>query len=317
MDLEIKQRQMSVMDVLLSDRAFMAAEALASSDLVPKSYRGRPSDVLVAMAWGHGIGLNPLQALKSISVINGTPALWGDAITAICRAHRIDVKESITGDVATCTVIRPGQEPVTRYFSVEDAKRAGLWSKNTWAQYPQRMLAARARGFAVRDACADLLMGFITIEEAEDYPNGTETAPKADTLPQLPAPTRSEILDAVLRQTAPAPAHPAHVQGLIAACRAGRWQKEQIAAMLKANGYSGVASVPPEDAQRISEILSDGYDVWAKQPAPMTSNEADWLAIFVDGGWSSEEALKAIRSQDPKSSDYAQVLQNMAEGGQK
>jgi hypothetical protein len=51
-----------------------------------------------------------------------------------------------------------------------DAKRAGLLGKaGPWAQYPARMLALRARGFALRNAFADALRGLITAEEAQDY----------------------------------------------------------------------------------------------------------------------------------------------------
>jgi hypothetical protein len=73
--------------------------------------------------------------------------------------------------VATCTAIRVGAEPVVRSFSVEDAKKAGLWGKaGPWQQYPKRMLQMRARGFAVRDAFPDVLRGLITAEEAADIP---------------------------------------------------------------------------------------------------------------------------------------------------
>jgi hypothetical protein len=52
-----------------------------------------------------------------------------------------------------------------------DAKRAGLAGKSgPWSQYPERMLALRARGFALRNAFADALRGLITAEEAQDYP---------------------------------------------------------------------------------------------------------------------------------------------------
>jgi hypothetical protein len=46
------------------------------------------------------------------------------------------------------------------------------------------MMAMRARGFALRDAFADVLKGLITAEEAQDYP--TEQAPR-DITPAKPA----------------------------------------------------------------------------------------------------------------------------------
>ena len=53
-------------------------------------------------------------------------------------------------------------------FSVQDAKRAGLWGKMSasgkptpWVLYPDRMLLFRARGFNLRDNFGDVLKGSI------------------------------------------------------------------------------------------------------------------------------------------------------------
>jgi hypothetical protein len=74
--------------------------------------------------------------------------------------------------VAVCVAKRKGRKPVTARFSVEDAKRAGLWGKQgPWSAYPKRMMQMRARGFALRDAFPDVLKGMITAEEAQDYPS--------------------------------------------------------------------------------------------------------------------------------------------------
>jgi len=71
-------------------------------------------------------------------------------------------------------------------FSVEDAKRAGLWGKQgPWQAYPKRMLQMRARGFALRDAYPDVLKGLISTEEAQDYPEETKRQAK-DITPRNP-----------------------------------------------------------------------------------------------------------------------------------
>lgn len=151
---------------------------LSRSQMVPKNYQNKPEDVLVAVQWGYEIGLAPLQALQNISVINGKPSVYGDAAMALVQASPVceDVQESIEGDgtsnpVAICRVKRRGRSEVVSKYSVEDAKRAGLWGKQgPWSQYPKRMLQMRARGFALRDAFPDVLKGLITAEEAQDMP---------------------------------------------------------------------------------------------------------------------------------------------------
>lgn len=171
------------------------AEELASSSLVPKAYTGKPLDVLVAMQWGAEIGLAPMQALQNIAVINGKPSVYGDAAMALVQASPSceGIEEFFEGTdgtgnyTAVCIAHRKGRKPVTARFSVEDAKRAGLWGKQgPWTQYPKRMLQMRARGFALRDAFPDALKGLITVEEAQDFPDEAKPRPPKDVTP-LPA----------------------------------------------------------------------------------------------------------------------------------
>jgi hypothetical protein len=169
------------------------ASELANSNLVPKNYAGKPLDILVAIQWGTEIGLAPMQALQNISVINGKPSVYGDAAMALVQAHPAceGVEEffedaGTPNPVAVCIAHRRGRKPVTARFSVEDAKRAGLWNKQgPWTSYPKRMLQMRARGFALRDAFPDALKGLITTEEAADYPSDAKPAEVKD-IPRNP-----------------------------------------------------------------------------------------------------------------------------------
>ena len=173
------------------------AKMLAQSGMVPSNFKGKPQDCLVAMQWGFEVGLQPMQALQNIAVINGKPSIWGDAALALVRSHPDckGVEEKLEGEGdemrAVCTVMRAHGEMIEktiRYFSVANAKTARLWGKQgPWTQYPERMLAQRARGFALRDACPDALKGIITREEAEDIP----TKPKNIT----PEPPKNQLDD--------------------------------------------------------------------------------------------------------------------------
>jgi len=154
------------------------AHMLAGSAIIPKQFQNKPQDILVAVQMGLEVGLKPLQALKNIAVINGTPTIWGDAAIAIVRKSPLceSIVETIDyrkiGDrdilVATCTVKRRGEEPQTRIFDQIDAETAKLWGRNVWASYPKRMLQMRARGFALRDVFPDVLGGLDIAEEQQD-----------------------------------------------------------------------------------------------------------------------------------------------------
>jgi hypothetical protein len=172
------------------DEGWRLAQMMAKSDLVPKSFRGHPEDVLVAIQLGTEIGFAPMQALQSIAVINGRPSVWGDGFlalimgSALYRDHdeyyEVDGArvEGLTADAlkkdttaAVCTFWRRGKpEPVTRRFTVGQAKKAQLFDKRDtpWITYPDRMLLMRARSWAGRDCFPDLLRGIRTAEEALD-----------------------------------------------------------------------------------------------------------------------------------------------------
>ena len=172
--------------------AMTFSDMLANSSMVPRAYQGKPQDILVCVQWGMEMGLAPMQALQNIAVINGKPSVYGDAAMALVQASPVceDVEEFFEGEgtpnpVAVCVAKRKGRKPVTARFSVEDAKRAGLWAKQgPWSAYPKRMLQMRARGFALRDAFPDVLKGMITVEEAQDYPE--EAKPRQVAKPANP-----------------------------------------------------------------------------------------------------------------------------------
>jgi hypothetical protein len=173
------------------DEAMQMAEMLAQSDIVPKEFKGKSGNVLVAIQWGMEIGLPPLQALQNIAVISGRPSLWGDAVLALVRGSgKLEyIKESVEDGVATCVVKRKGEPEHIVTFSEDDAKKAGLWGKTgPWQQYPTRMLKMRARAFALRDVFPDVLKGVAIAEEVID----AEVVETEKAAPQAKAPKKEE-----------------------------------------------------------------------------------------------------------------------------
>ncbi len=176
------------------EQALTFADYLADSDLVPKDFKGRPGNCLIAMQWGAELGLKPLQAMQNLAIINGRPSLWGDAVIALVRASPLCefVLESDDGDTATCRVKRRGEPEQSRTFSTADAKTAGLLGKaGPWTQYPKRMRQMRARAFALRDVFPDVLRGLPVAEELMDMPTERHMGPvdevKPAEKPALPA----------------------------------------------------------------------------------------------------------------------------------
>jgi hypothetical protein len=164
------------------EQALTFANYLAESEMVPKNFRGKPGDCLIAMQWGYDVGLKPLQALQNIAVINGKPGLYGDAGKAVLLAAGCIIEEDDIAIVeknarGRCKITRPGRPPTERTYSLENAKTAGLWNKEgPWRTAPWRQMAWRAFWFAARDAAADLLKGLPGAEEVLDIPAAGEKA---------------------------------------------------------------------------------------------------------------------------------------------
>jgi hypothetical protein len=159
--------------------AMAFADILAKSTIVPKEFLGNPGNILVAIQWGLELGLQPLQAMQNIAVINGRPALWGDAVIALVRGSPLCeyVYEEDDGHTATCRVKRRGENEQVRIYTMDDAKTAGLIGKaGPWTQHPKRMRQMRARAFALRDVFPDVLRGMPVAEELQDMPKEREAS---------------------------------------------------------------------------------------------------------------------------------------------
>lgn len=177
------------------DDAMAYCAMIVKSKLAPSNF-DTVEKVFVAIQLGHELGLSPMQSLASVAVVNGRPSLYGDALPALvnasgkCEYTRERMEGTGDDTTAICETKRKDQsEPVVRRFGIAAAKRAGLWGKSgPWTQYPQRMLAMRARAWAFRDAYADVMRGIAVAEDVQDVP--------ARTVVHQPAATDAFLLEA-------------------------------------------------------------------------------------------------------------------------
>lgn len=149
---------------------------MSKSAIVPKDLVGKPENCAIAIMFGMELGLSVSQSVSSIMIINGRPSLWGDAVLAlVIDSGLCELLDEDTPDKALAQgfgqikVKRVGGLVKTYKFSMEDAKRANLHTKDPWKNYPGRMLQMRARSWALRDNFPDVLKGMMIREEAEDY----------------------------------------------------------------------------------------------------------------------------------------------------
>lgn len=180
----------------LQERAAYIAR-IAPSTILPTAYRGNAANAFVAAETGAALGLEPLQALASIAVINGRATLSSDLMAAVIRraGHTLRIVENSPESV-TATLIRADDK--TFKFEVtwdkDKATKAGLWGqRGPWSQYPTQMLRAHAITEVARQGASEALMGMIY--SPEDFgATMTETG---------------EVIEAEVIDDAPAPAKPA------------------------------------------------------------------------------------------------------------
>ena len=172
-DLAINQNSSFNLSPRSLTEAMEYAKIIANTDLVPKDYKGKAGNVLIAVQMGAEVGLPPMAALQNIAVINGRPCLWGDALMAVCVSSPLCeyVNEEFDEEtmISTCRVKRKNHKEHIQVFSLQDAEQAGLMSKpGPWRQYTKRMLQLRARTYALRNKFPDLLKGIHSAEEQQD-----------------------------------------------------------------------------------------------------------------------------------------------------
>lgn len=194
------------------DDAYRFAKYVVESQMAP-SFKTAEA-VLVALQFGAEAGLSPMASLRSVVVIKGRPGWETKAALAIVRQSGqlafYDERIEGQGDAMAGVVEleRVGCPRKIERFTVAQAKQAGLWGRKgrdgeptPWVTYPERMLKARARGFALGDNFGDVLLNLRTREELEDMPDERTvgerdvTPAPARVAPPGPDPLLAEVLE--------------------------------------------------------------------------------------------------------------------------
>lgn len=188
------------------EAAKIYAQSLLDSHLLPAHFyeknkegdkwnidykKGNTEAVLYVIQNGLDLGFSITQALRYCIPIKGTMAIKGDGAKGLIFSKDIietwdEWDEASDGNYTYHIKVKRKDNGVEmeRSFSFNDAKMAGLWITKDklegsegwrfrnlpWHTYPARMCMYRALGFLVRDLFSEVMSGFITVEEAFDYP---------------------------------------------------------------------------------------------------------------------------------------------------
>jgi len=159
------------------DDAFRIAKAVFMSGFSPlKTVEAN----FIAIQLGAEIGLPPMAAVQSIYAVNNRPGMMVANALAIVESSGAlaDIEEKIEGQgdarKAVCKITRKGRQPYTVEYSMADARKAELTGKDNWKKFPDRMLKARALGYALQDRFKDKLMGIGIVEVMHDITSEVE-----------------------------------------------------------------------------------------------------------------------------------------------
>lgn len=167
-----------------TDDLWRLARQLLIGRGVPKNYT-TVEQVIAGWNFAASLKLAPQVALRNIAVIEGTPSLFGDLPLGLCqRTGELDFFDEFIVDAkyekisfenknlnaepfaGICIAQRKGKEKKSYSFSVDDAKKAGLWGKTSssgklmpWSAYPKVMLCRRSRAMMIKTDFADVLSG--------------------------------------------------------------------------------------------------------------------------------------------------------------
>jgi hypothetical protein len=141
-------------------QAYLVAESIAKTSFAG-ALRGKPDEITAAILAGQELGLKPMTTLKSIDVIQGTPALRAHAMRGLIQSHGHEIELVESSD--THCVMRGRRKGAETWQTVEwdipRAQRLGLLGKDQWKKQPKTMLIARATGEICRLIASDALHG--------------------------------------------------------------------------------------------------------------------------------------------------------------
>ena len=187
-------------------QAHLVATSLAATSFVPQAMKGKASEITGAILTGAEMGLQPMASIRSINIIQGTPALSALALRGLVqsRGHELWVESSSESRVVICGK-RKGSEQVQKsVWTIDRAKRLGLTSRDNWMKQPEAMLVARATSEVCRLVAADVLLGLpYSVEELAD-----ENAAKAPKSRAKRAPVEPDAPELAAPADEPAEAEP-------------------------------------------------------------------------------------------------------------
>ncbi len=182
---EIVKRQDTAVAIPSAQNLRMLAQDLLNSGLFPniKNVAG----AITVIEYGKELGIPPVAALQTMSIVNGRLCLEAKAIMAVFQNHggKIKILERSKA-VARIELSKEGQEPYTHEYTMEQAKTEKLAGKDNWIKMPETMLFWRVVATGIRLFDPGAIFGLYSKEEMYDLSSNRQEPESAGRGVQAP-----------------------------------------------------------------------------------------------------------------------------------
>lgn len=146
------------------------AEALFKSQLFPNVKNAYGAYAIVE--YGAELEIPPMTSLQTMSIISGKICMAAQMMLTFALKKGVSYKVITDSEKeVSVTFSRQGFEPYTSSFSIEEAKRAGIFkAQGGWEKWPRDMCFWRAVTRGLRRIAPDIVLGLYAIEELKDAP---------------------------------------------------------------------------------------------------------------------------------------------------
>lgn len=167
-------------DPKAKEQAWRMAGMMATSAIVPETYRGKQSECFIAIDIANRMGVSPIFVTQNSQIVKGTFGWKGSACKALIdgcgkfyESEYVEVGEPNTNEWGFyLQAKKKSTNQLVKGSTVtwQMAKDEGWVEKSgsKWKTMPEQMFKYRAATFFARTECPEVLLGFMTTDEIVD-----------------------------------------------------------------------------------------------------------------------------------------------------
>jgi hypothetical protein len=117
-----------LIDISTAPVTWRTLETISRTEFVPAALRNKPAACLAAILTGRELGLGPMESLRQIAIIDGSPTLSAELQLKLYRqaGHKLDVRRADGTAVELVGTRGDTGEQLEVVYTLADAEKAGL-----------------------------------------------------------------------------------------------------------------------------------------------------------------------------------------------